>query len=100
MARILILLAIVLGILWWLRDRAGTRQTRSRAQPDPRSDSRPDAAARGHDRPRGADDEMEPMVQCAHCGVHLPRGEAIGWQGLHYCRRSHLPEPTEPGGRA
>jgi uncharacterized protein len=38
------------------------------------------------------------MVQCAQCGVHLPRGEAIGWNGLHYCRRSHLPDGSETSG--
>ena len=87
MARILLLLAVVLGIFWWLRDRAGARQADARARP-------PEPAAR-----RAAPaDETEPMVQCAQCGVHLPRGEAIGWQGLHYCRRSHLPDATEAGG--
>ncbi len=34
------------------------------------------------------------MVQCAHCGVHLPQSEAIAWHGLHYCRRSHLPDDS------
>ncbi|QET00581.1 hypothetical protein FOB72_00085 [Cupriavidus pauculus] len=94
MARILILLAIVLGILWWLRDRAGTR----RAGPEAPPKTKARTARAGDGANDGPDGGMEPMVQCAQCGVHLPRGEAIGWQGLHYCRRSHLPDHTEPGG--
>lgn len=92
MARILILLAIVLGILWWLRDRAGARHAPPKAR-GARADER--GKERANERGNAG---MEPMVQCAQCGVHLPRGEAIGWQGLHYCRRSHLPDPSEPGG--
>ena len=38
------------------------------------------------------------MVPCAHCGVHLPRSEAIAYQGLHYCRAGHLPEAQQPSG--
>jgi uncharacterized protein len=83
MARIFLLLAIVLGILWWLRDRAGTRH-----HADPKSPPRRTAAE---------GEGTEPMVQCAHCGVHLPRGDAIAWHGLHYCRRSHLPEMPGEG---
>jgi len=84
MARIFLLLAIVLGILWWLRQRAGARQAAERP-----------AHRRASDDDSGQD--SEPMVQCAHCGVHLPRGEAIAWHGLHYCRRSHLPEMPGEG---
>lgn len=87
MARIFLLLAIVLGIIWWLRDRAGARET---AEP-----SRPQGQARTGKA--GAGTDIEPMVQCAHCGVHLPRADAIGWHGLHYCRRSHLPETPGEG---
>ena len=85
MARIFLLLAIVLGIFWWLRNRAGARQAAERQSPPRRSAARADG------------ENIEPMVQCAHCGVHLPRGEAIAWHGLHYCRRSHLPEMPGEG---
>jgi uncharacterized protein len=87
MARILILLAIVLVIFWWLRNRASARQAAERPAQQHR-------AAAG-DGDSGQD--IEPMVQCAHCGVHLPRAEAIAWHGLHYCRRSHLPEMPGEG---
>ncbi len=88
MARIFLLLAIVLGIFWWLRSRADARQAADRAA---------DRATESARRPAGGDEAIEPMVQCAHCGVHLPRADAIAWHGLHYCRRSHLPDMPGEG---
>ncbi|MEO6423392.1 MAG: PP0621 family protein [Candidatus Nitrotoga sp.] len=39
----------------------------------------------------------ENMVRCAHCGVHLPKGESIMLDHKHYCneahRRAHTDEP-------
>ncbi|WP_439683612.1 MYND finger [Cupriavidus oxalaticus] len=88
MARILILLAVVLGVFWWLRARAEARLAQQRAQQQARESAARSSANAG--RPESA----EPMVQCAQCGVHLPQGEAIAWRGLHYCRRSHLPDES------
>ncbi len=31
----------------------------------------------------------EPMIRCAHCGLNLPRSEAIAVAGRHYCSESH-----------
>lgn len=31
----------------------------------------------------------EDMVRCAHCGVHLPRSEAIVSRGEFYCTNEH-----------
>ena len=31
----------------------------------------------------------EDMVQCAQCGVHLPRSESITAQGKFYCSAEH-----------
>jgi len=80
MARIFLVLAVVLGFFWWLRRRA---EARLRAE---RRAARPDPAPRGG----------EAMVQCAQCGVHVPLSEAIAYRGLHYCRRSHLPDDSGP----
>lgn len=91
MARILILLAVVLGVFWWLRARAEARLSEHRARQARQASER--AASNGP-----ADASAEPMVQCAQCGVHLPQGEAIAWRGLHYCRRSHLPDETRADG--
>ncbi|MDR2330634.1 MAG: hypothetical protein LBE58_13605 [Comamonas sp.] len=39
----------------------------------------------------------EPMVHCAHCGVHLPQSDAIRYQGAHYCSQAHLAQAVPPG---
>ncbi len=31
----------------------------------------------------------ERMVACAHCGVHLPEGEAIAAGEKHFCSAAH-----------
>jgi len=31
----------------------------------------------------------EPMTRCAHCGLNVPRSEAIGDAGRWYCSESH-----------
>ena len=33
--------------------------------------------------------EAESMVQCAQCGVHLPRSEGLLTKGLYYCSADH-----------
>lgn len=92
MARIFLVLAVVLGFFWWLRQRAAARQREERAA---RHGSAPGPQARTQPAP-----PQEPMVQCAQCGVHLPQGEAIAYRGLHYCRRAHLPADSDPGSPA
>ncbi len=29
------------------------------------------------------------MVECAHCGLHLPRSEALAQGAQHYCCNAH-----------
>jgi uncharacterized protein len=31
----------------------------------------------------------EDMVRCAHCGVHLPKGESIVVEGNYFCCAEH-----------
>jgi uncharacterized protein len=38
-------------------------------------------------KPRRA--EIEDMVRCAHCGMHLPRSESIESGGRHFCSAEH-----------
>jgi len=33
--------------------------------------------------------DAEDMVRCAHCGVHLPRGESVRAEGRDYCSAEH-----------
>jgi len=37
----------------------------------------------------GARSVAEDMVQCAHCGVHLPKSESIEADGRHFCTAAH-----------
>lgn len=39
--------------------------------------------------PRQDEATTEDMVRCAHCGVHLPKGESVQAQGLDFCSAAH-----------
>ena len=50
------------------------------------------AYARALAAKRPIDSEQKPtedMVQCAHCGVHLPRGDSIAGGGRFFCSTEH-----------
>jgi uncharacterized protein len=34
-------------------------------------------------------DVTEDMVQCAHCGVHLPRSDSVTAGGRSFCSKEH-----------
>lgn len=40
-------------------------------------------------RGTAADALPDEMVQCRHCGVHLPRAEAVGEGSTVYCSEAH-----------
>jgi uncharacterized protein len=42
---------------------------------------------------RGGQGGAEEMVSCAHCGVHLPRSDALAARSLHYCSPAHRDAP-------
>jgi uncharacterized protein len=51
---------------------------------------RPRQAERAkHRRPRPKDAGPQAMLQCRHCGVHLPRGEAIVGPNGAFCSEAH-----------
>ena len=63
---------IVVGVLWLVRS------GKSRSKPDAQSASPVQSGA------------AETMVQCAHCGVHLPASEALhNPAGLAFCSNEH-----------
>jgi uncharacterized protein len=64
----LILLALAVVVLVWLVRRAIAAR-------------RPGTPPR---EPRAGE-----LVRCAHCGVHLPRGEARALDGRDYCSEEH-----------
>lgn len=68
MMKVLLLVAVLLLLLWLLR---------------PRRPSRRDGGGMraGH--------EVEDMVCCAHCGVHVPRREAVLAHDETFCSQEH-----------
>jgi uncharacterized protein len=38
---------------------------------------------------KGASVPRENMVRCAHCGIHLPKGESITVDQKHFCSEVH-----------
>ena len=68
--KILIFLIAVVLLLWLLR-----KSTRRGAPPPP--------------APPGPATEVQPMLACAQCGVHLPRDEALPGRGGVFCGEPH-----------
>ncbi len=68
----ILLIAIAFAAVFWLLRNHRRRADRA-AQPPP------DAPA-------------EDMVACAHCGVHLPRGESLISEARHFCSQEHEQE--------
>lgn len=69
--RLLLILALVLLVAWLFRSGRRGRMTRDQSPP-------PTA-------PPGPQE----MVRCAHCGVHLPRHEAVVGRVDLYCSAEH-----------
>ena len=68
MAKIILLVLGLLAVYWIVKS--------FRRRVD-RGDRKPPSAA------------SEDMVQCAQCGVHLPRSESITTQGSFFCSAEH-----------
>ena len=69
----LLIILLVLVVLWIARSQ------RTRVRPP----SKPDAG----ERPA-----HEPMLACLHCGLHLPRNEALPGRGGVFCGEAHRAE--------
>jgi uncharacterized protein len=69
MGRLLVLILLVVLAVWLLR--------RALRGPTTRNEVRKQSESQGE------------LVQCAHCGVHLPRAEARPAPGGLYCSDEH-----------
>ncbi|GAB3475087.1 PP0621 family protein [Azotobacter salinestris] len=76
--RLLFWILVIIAVIWLWR-----RLTRPASPP---------AAKSGAEPPK-------PMVRCAHCGIHLPREEALAEDSLWYCSQAHLTQGPRHGGR-
>ena len=98
MGKWLLLVAVVAGFFWWLRQRALRSGRRAPSASAPTASNRSAAPSAP---------TQQAMVACAHCGVHLPRGEALpedlptlnDGQGVRwYCTVDHR-AASRAGGR-
>jgi uncharacterized protein len=73
MSKLLIFILVLIGI--YLVRRALTKPPASRPPGEPAAPAAP---------------RVERMVECAHCGLHVPESEAISGEGLaHFCCEAH-----------
>ena len=79
----LVVLVVAIALAWLGRGRRlGDR--------DPQSGAAPDPVKGGRGAPRQAGSKALPtMVDCAHCGVHLPATDACRDGALSYCCELH-----------
>jgi uncharacterized protein len=68
--KFLLFLLSVLALLWLLRGSVRRRMPPSRDE-------------------RAASKLPQPMLSCAHCGLHLPRDEALPGRGGVFCDAAH-----------
>jgi uncharacterized protein len=68
--KFVLLLAAVFALLWLLR--GGLRRRMRPPRGEPASPQTP-----------------QPMLTCAHCGLHMPRDEALPGRGGVFCDAAH-----------
>ena len=86
--KFLLLVVVIVAVAWWLG-----RSHRRVPPPDaPKAEPKADPTGRG-----GAAE----MVACAHCGLHVPRQEALpGPGGAVFCTDAHRQASARDGGAA
>lgn len=68
MKYLVLLIVLVLGYSWWRSQRRKAVSTKAAPTAPP---------------------PMQDMVACAHCGLHLPRSEALAQGARYYCSPEH-----------
>ena len=76
--KLLLTLAAIVLVIWLIRS-----ARRRNAEPD-----QPDQPGTPHER-GSSDTTPLKMLQCAHCGVHLPRTDAVAGRSGSYCTAEH-----------
>ncbi len=86
----LLVLVVVIVVAWVMLGRSRGRGDKSQ----PRGDAAPKADAGGAEKAAGKRsgpaDAALTMVACSHCGLHLPRADAVAdAQGRLFCEDAH-----------
>ncbi|MBK1819916.1 MULTISPECIES: PP0621 family protein [Burkholderia cepacia complex] len=92
MRQILLLILLFFAGSWLARKlRHAQEQAQARAGRGAGYDGAPGTGAgAGAARPNGdARSLPEPMVRCAECGVHAPKGDAVAASGEYFCSAEH-----------
>jgi uncharacterized protein len=83
MGRLLVIVGLIGVIAWWVMARLRGGRGRDATPPQGADAARPPAAGPGSGAP-------QEIVACAHCGLNLPRQEAVAdEQGRPYCGDAH-----------
>lgn len=83
MKYLVLLIVLVLAYGWWRSGRrAHMRQGAAPQQPPQTAKEMPASAL--------------DMVPCAHCGLHVPRNEALAQGIRHYCCPEHQQRDASP----
>lgn len=77
MGKLLFWVVLIIAVLFVARIAARMAAARQADEQKPARRNPPPAAA------------PESMVRCAHCGIHLPRSEAVLQNGLTWCSTEH-----------
>ena len=72
--KLFILLAVVFAVLWFTRNWRGGI---GRYKPNVKARQPPPAIAH------------EDILECAQCGLHLPRSETVTGRGVVFCSEAH-----------
>ncbi|WLE58003.1 deaminase [Burkholderia plantarii] len=94
MRNLLLLILLFIAGSWVSRKLRQAQERTSRGGAAPGAASGPAGArapGQGGPRPSAARAPSlpEPMVRCAVCGVHTPKGDAIAAGGDYFCSREH-----------
>lgn len=81
-----IFLALVIALIVYLFKRQSIQSGNS--HPDSNT-----SANKPSDGKHTDEKQIEDMVQCAQCSVHLPRSEAYLVAGSFYCSKEHIKKP-------
>lgn len=83
MWRLLLIVAVVLAVMAWLRRPSSKSGQAAETPPESPPEAPPKA-------PSATPATVDPMLPCAHCGLHVPAAEAVqDEQGRAYCSAAH-----------